>query len=36
MSNMGVRKSRSNGEYNMDLKNSFQGINSSMSVNVGN
>ena len=37
MSNMGVKKSRSNnGEYNLDLKNSFQGLNSSMSVNIGN
>ena len=36
MSSAGAKKSRSNGEYTMDLKNSFQGMNSSMSVNLGN
>ena len=36
MANLGVRRSKSNGEYNMDLKNSFQGMNSSLSVNLGN
>lgn len=36
MANLGVRRSKSNGDYNMDLKNSFQGMNSSLSVNLGN
>ena len=33
---MEVKKSKSNGDYNMDLKSSYQGLNSSMSVNLGN
>ena len=33
---MTVKKSKANGDYNMDLKNSFQGLDSSMSVNLGN
>lgn len=32
---MSSRKNKT-GEYNMDLKNSFQGMNSSLSVNLGN
>lgn len=36
MGNLGLKKSKTNGEYNMDLKNSFQGLNSSISVNLGN
>lgn len=36
MSNLGVKKFKINGDYNVDLKNSFQGMNSSLSINVGN
>jgi len=32
----GVKKSKAIGEYGMDLKSSFQGMNSSLSVNFGN
>lgn len=32
----GSKKSKVYGEYGMDIKNSFQGLNSSMSINMGN
>lgn len=32
----GGKKSKAHGDYGMDLKNSFQGLNSSLSVNLGN
>ena len=35
MGNLGVKRSKINGDYNVDLKNSFQGMNSSFSVNLG-
>ena len=35
MNTLGVKRSKINGDYNVDLKNSFQGMNSSFSINVG-
>jgi hypothetical protein len=32
----GSKKSKAYGDYGLDLKNSFQGLNSSISVNLGN
>lgn len=32
----GSKKSKAYGDYGVDLKNSFQGLNSSISVNMGN
>lgn len=32
----GTKKSKAYGDYGVDLKNSFQGLNSSISVNLGN
>lgn len=32
----GSKKSKAYGDYGMDIKNSFQGLNSSISVNMGN
>lgn len=32
----GSKKSKVYGDYGMDIKNSFQGLNSSISVNMGN
>jgi hypothetical protein len=31
----GSKKSKAYGDYGVDLKNSFQGLNSSFSVNLG-
>ena len=35
MANLGGVKRSKPGEYNMDMKNSFQGLNSSLSGNLG-